>query len=121
MTLEKKRATGIGEPEPRNLPIAGKPPTPSTVRKISGVDHPVHYNAGDIEAIDYIEDCGFGPGFNLGNAIKYIARAAHKGDLLKDLQKARWYLDREISRLDGSLVTKTEQSYGRAEHGGTEH
>jgi hypothetical protein len=37
--------------------------------------------------------------FNLGNAVKYIWRAGEKGDLITDLEKARWYIDREIQRL----------------------
>ena len=62
------------------------------------VNHPSHYNTGKIEVIDAIEDWGLG--FALGNAVKYIARAAHKGRLIEDLRKARWYLDREIQRLE---------------------
>ena len=60
------------------------------------VNHPAHYNAGNIEVIDAIEDWRLG--FNLGNAVKYIARAEHKGRLLEDLRKASWYLAREITR-----------------------
>ena len=62
------------------------------------VNHPSHYNTGAIEVIDAIEDWGLG--FALGNAVKYIARAAHKGRMIEDLKKARWYLDREIQRLE---------------------
>jgi len=62
------------------------------------VDHPPHYTAGRFEVIDVIEDWGLG--FHLGNATKYIARARHKGRELEDLRKARWYLDREIKRLE---------------------
>ncbi len=58
------------------------------------VDHPAHYNAGKFEVIDVIEDWRLG--FNLGNAVKYIARADHKGSELVDLEKARWYIDRQI-------------------------
>lgn len=63
------------------------------------VNHPAHYG-GDTtyEAIKVIE--AWGLGFCLGNAVKYIARAGKKDDLIKDLQKARWYLDREIKRLE---------------------
>jgi len=61
------------------------------------VNHPKHYNFGTIEVIDVIEDWGLG--FQLGNAIKYIARAPHKGTELQDLEKAAWYLQRQISRL----------------------
>ncbi|HAN99481.1 MAG TPA: hypothetical protein DCQ98_19580 [Planctomycetaceae bacterium] len=62
------------------------------------IDHPPHYTFGAIEVIDAIE--AWDLGFRLGNVIKYVARAAHKGDRLADLRKARWYLDREIVRLE---------------------
>jgi hypothetical protein len=60
------------------------------------VDHPAHYNAhpSGIECIDVVEHMSF----NLGNAIKYIWRADHKGASLEDLKKARWYVDREIQK-----------------------
>ena len=38
--------------------------------------------------------------FNIGNVIKYITRAKHKGTELQDLKKALWYLQREISNLE---------------------
>jgi hypothetical protein len=66
-------------------------------RKKDTVNHPSHYTRGGIEAIDVIE--AWGLGFHLGNALKYIARAGHKGDAIEDLSKARWYLDRAIARL----------------------
>ena len=62
------------------------------------VNHPNHYNVGGIEVIDFIESWNLG--FSLGNAIKYIARAPYKNDELEDLKKARWYIDREIQRLE---------------------
>jgi hypothetical protein len=63
------------------------------------VNHPSHYTSGGIEAIAVIE--AWGLGFHLGNAVKYISRAGKKdpAKTLEDLQKARWYLDREIARL----------------------
>lgn len=63
---------------------------------MSSIDHPAHYGGADnpYEAIKVIE--AWGLGFNLGNTVKYIARAGKKGATLEDLQKARWYLDREI-------------------------
>lgn len=60
------------------------------------VNHPPHYNAGRFEVIDVIEDWRLN--FHLGNALKYIARADHKGDSIQDLRKALWYLSREIAR-----------------------
>lgn len=68
---------------------------------MDNVNHPSHYNTGRIEVIDAIEDWGFGEGFNRGNAIKYIVRAGKKEAKkeIEDLEKARWYLNREINRL----------------------
>ena len=65
----------------------------------NAVEHPSYYQ-GKIEVIDFIEDKGLG--FNLGNSIKYIARAGKKNPekLLEDLKKARWYLDREIKNME---------------------
>lgn len=65
------------------------------------VNHPSHYNSGKIEVIDFIEDQGLG--FNLGNVVKYTARAGKKdpAKTLEDLRKAAFYLDREIERLGG--------------------
>ena len=65
------------------------------------INHPLHYNVGHYEVIDVIEDQGWGEGFNRGNALKYIMRAKHKNadKEIEDLEKARWYIDREISRL----------------------
>jgi Protein of unknwon function (DUF3310) len=68
------------------------------------IDHPSHYNIGKIEVIDAIEDWQLG--FHLGNVVKYVARAQHKGTFLDDLKKARWYLDREIERHSGKEETK---------------
>lgn len=70
-------------------PIRDKP-SPTTI------DHPPHYNQGKLEAIVVIEDWKLG--FCLGNAVKYICRAGHKEDTdrKQDLEKALWYLQREI-------------------------
>ena len=65
---------------------------------VERIDHPPHYTFGEIEVIDAIEDWRLG--FHLGNVVKYVARSAHKGDQLADLRKARWYLEREIVRLE---------------------
>ncbi len=57
------------------------------------VNHPKHYQGATLEVIDVIED--FNLNFNLGNAIKYILRAASKDNYEQDLKKAIWYLNRE--------------------------
>ncbi len=66
------------------------------------VDHPAHYNAGEIEAIDLIEDQGLGEAFCAANVMKYIMRYKHKGTPLKDLQKIKWYTERLISYYENS-------------------
>jgi hypothetical protein len=55
---------------------------------------PSHYQRYDPEPITVIERWGLG--FALGNVLKYIVRAAHKGEELRDLRKALWYLARHI-------------------------
>lgn len=60
------------------------------------INHPSNYTQGDIEVIDYIEDKKLG--YRLGNVVKYVSRAGHKDDAIKDLKKARWYLNREIAK-----------------------
>jgi len=62
------------------------------------INHPSHYTYGKYEAIEVIEDWGLG--FALGNAVKYIARAGKKGNAIEDLKKAKWYIEREIQRLE---------------------
>lgn len=66
------------------------------------VNHPAHYGGADnpYEAIKVIE--AWGLGFNLGNAAKYIARAEKKGAPIQDLEKAAWYLAREIANRKSS-------------------
>ncbi|NBS71631.1 DUF3310 domain-containing protein [bacterium] len=64
--------------------------------KADPVNHPAHYKVGGIETIDFIEAKKLG--YHLGNAVKYITRADHKGNRLQDLQKAKWYIDRAIEK-----------------------
>lgn len=60
------------------------------------VNHPKHYNShpSGIECIQITEHMGF----NLGNAMKYIWRADLKDNDIEDLQKARWYIERELKK-----------------------
>jgi hypothetical protein len=60
------------------------------------VNHPRHYTShpSGIECIDVVEHMPF----NLGNAVKYVWRAGSKGDAIEDLEKAKWYITREIER-----------------------
>lgn len=62
------------------------------------INNPPHYTAhpSGVECIDVTEHMNF----CLGNAVKYIWRAGMKGDAVEDLKKARFYIDREIARLE---------------------
>ena len=65
--------------------------------KSDPVNHPSHYGGvGAYETINVIE--AWNLNFNLGNAVKYISRALHKGKRVEDLKKAMWYLQREIDK-----------------------
>jgi hypothetical protein len=66
-------------------------------QKNDPVNHPSHYTShpSGIECIRVTEHMNF----NVGNAVKYLWRCDHKGSLISDLEKARWYIDREIARL----------------------
>ena len=87
-------------------------PTPVTTER---VNHPAHYGGADnpYEAIKVIE--AWELGFCLGNSVKYISRAGKKSidpddpvevayARLEDLKKARWYLGREIERLEAAKM-----------------
>ncbi|MFA5132664.1 MAG: DUF3310 domain-containing protein [Candidatus Paceibacterota bacterium] len=64
------------------------------------VNHPPHYNShpSGVECITVVEHFNF----NIGNAIKYLWRAGLKNNQLEDLQKAAWYVNREIERLSNT-------------------
>jgi hypothetical protein len=65
-------------------------------KNIEAVNHPLHYGGGDnpYETIKVIE--AWELGFSLGNAVKYISRAGKKVNAVEDLEKAIWYINREI-------------------------
>lgn len=87
--------------------MSQKKPNPSWTRrrkrllaqKPDVVNHPKHYTShpSGVECIQVVEHMNF----NRGNAVKYIWRAGEKDKAaeIQDLEKARWYLDREIARL----------------------
>ena len=66
------------------------------------VNHPRHYtkHPSGVECIQITEHMGF----NLGNAMKYICRADLKGNQIEDLEKALWYINREIQRIKHELT-----------------
>lgn len=67
------------------------------------VNHPSHYNYGDIEIIDFIEQVtqhyNANVAYHIGNAIKYLARSPHKNGK-EDVEKARWYIERAFENWD---------------------
>jgi len=72
---------------------------------IDSVNSPFHYTQGRVEAIEIIEDVVAGApepvvGYLMGQTLKYLLRAWHKGNASQDLQKASWYLNRAILRLN---------------------
>lgn len=74
--------------------------------KREAVNHPAHYNVhpSGVECITVVEHMGF----NLGNAVKYIWRADLKADAFEDLNKAAWYVTREIEKRRGTGATTSQ-------------
>lgn len=71
------------------------------------VKHPSHYVEGrKFEPKDVIRDWGLN--FNLGNAVKYIARAGRKADLVEDLKKAQQYIQFEIDAIEAEKKQATK-------------
>lgn len=66
------------------------------------VNHPDHYasHPSGVECIDIIEHMTF----NLGNAVKYIWRADLKENAVEDMEKATWYIKRELQRRDKDFI-----------------
>lgn len=95
MEYAKQKAILLKNPKVQlptpDLPITMEEP------KADPVNHPTHYKVGGIETIDFIEAKSLS--YHLGNVVKYVTRADHKGNRKQDLEKAKWYLERAISQL----------------------
>ena len=67
------------------------------------VNHASHYNYGEIEVIDFIEQVtqhyNANVAYHIGNAIKYLSRSPHKNGK-EDIQKAKWYIERAYENWD---------------------
>ena len=61
---------------------------------------PQYYKRGSIEVWDFIRDQELN--YHLGNAIKYVCRAGHKGDPVEDLKKAIHYLTNELEHVSNN-------------------
>ena len=84
---------------------------------MDNVNHPKHYTShpSGVECIQVTEHMGF----NLGNAMKYIWRCDEKWDSIEDLNKAVWYINREIERrekINGKKSSETEGLRGSDGH-----
>ena len=67
---------------------------------MSDIYKPKHYTSNEIEVIEFIEqvtkDYPPAVAYHIGNVLKYIARAPHKGNYIEDLEKAENYLHRAL-------------------------
>lgn len=90
---------------PENDPEVKEVPEGPIESVISAVDHPPHYNKGNIEVIDFILDHDLG--FCAGNVVKYLCRAPYKGTEVQDLKKARFYLNSLIDQLEDNEDKRT--------------
>ena len=98
-----ERIEASEKPNAESMAVATLPKQPKfkKEKKLSSsahdpVNHPKHYteHPSGIECIQITEHMGF----NLGNAMKYIWRADLKHNVVEDLQKAVWYINREIEK-----------------------
>lgn len=105
---------GEGQTTPTQIYFPGFSPE---VKVESAVTHPAHYNLGKFEVIEVIEDWGFRNNFHRGNALKYLARAGKKDPVkeTEDLEKAIWYLKREIEFLQARKKPKMSLNDTNAE------
>ena len=71
------------------------------------VNNPSHYNQGKIEVIEFIKDQKLD--YHAGNVVKYVCRYKHKGQALKDLKKAQWYLNDLIMELKSIEYSEKEE------------
>ncbi len=118
MTEEEWNAMGLsmglvpdnstGKPLWETITVTGDPNPLATlewdktsITNNESVEHPEHYGGKDnpYEAIKVIE--AWDLGFNLGNVVKYVARAGKKegNNIADELKKAKWYLCREIEKI----------------------
>lgn len=97
-----------GSPEKPLYWVFKEPDEEAQNTPADNVNHPAHYTAGDVECIDALESmaCGYDVPVQASLAWqvgKYIWRAPLKHNKLEDLEKAKWYLDRLISKAKGEL------------------
>lgn len=96
MTASVSAPSGVSNPEGKVTITKPKKAKLSSTSSHDPVNHPKHYteHPSGVECIQITEHMGF----NLGNALKYIWRADLKNNAIEDLQKAVWYINREIEK-----------------------
>lgn len=90
---------------PKVKDIPPMPPVKPPKDVMDDVEHPAHYIREGLEVIDIIE--AFKLNYQLGNVVKYVLRHQEKGNPLKDLKKARWYINREIENMEKQADVST--------------
>lgn len=105
--MKKKKPKSIGGPGVLDLDALtkGRP-------EYETVNHPAHYNQGDIEHCELVEDQGHASGYYFGQVTKYLFRAGVKPGTahLEDLRKAAWYLNRWVAwRAEGKAIWKIQR------------
>ena len=102
--FQAKRDVEAVKTEPLRIDSSGYPHfgIGTVVSGIDPINHPPHYKAGGIETLDFIEAKDLN--YRLGNVVKYISRAGKKinSDPVVDLEKALFYLKREIDVRKGA-------------------
>ena len=67
---------------------------------MSDIYKPIHYTKDNIEVIEFIEQVikhyPTPEAYHIGNVLKYIARAPHKGNYIEDSENADNYLYRAL-------------------------
>jgi Protein of unknwon function (DUF3310) len=99
MTTDRNKDRKPGPDKVKYEPPGAEQSDPKTDN--DPVNHPHHYtrHPSGVECVDIAEHFVF----NVGNAIKYLWRAGLKSrDPVEDLKKARWYVSREIDRLEAA-------------------
>ena len=94
--IEKKPTKLIIQPKHKDTAMKLLAELDVAEKKLDLVNRPPHYTDGGIDTLKFIEAKDLN--YRLGNVVKYISRTGKKvdSDPLQDLEKARFYLDREI-------------------------
>lgn len=94
--IEKKPTKLIIQPQHKNTAMKLLAELDVAEKKLDLVNRPPHYTDGGIDTLKFIEAKDLN--YRLGNVVKYISRTGKKvdSDPLQDLEKARFYLEREI-------------------------